>query len=917
MPVPLLAAGHPLAGLGGHAERRSARRVVDDSVAVVVDAIARLAHHVQRGAVLGAGVARRHVSRRARGLGREGAGPGDRVGVRAARALNDIDDVVVDLAVAVVVHGVARLRLRIDRERADRGAARADRRALAARGARRDAGRQVRDRARFTDVRVDEVVVDRPVAVVVRAVAELGLGDDGLVAGDGPVGTAGGRAGEARAALDARGRVGDGAGLTEAGVDEVVVDESAAVVVDAVTRLGSLDEGQRADLRAILAHVCAELAGPLLTAGDDAGGSELGVGDVIVDDIVAVVVDTVARLRLRGDGGRAGQLAGLADHGGLRARAVEAVVAADSLTGELAVLGRVVDDVVAVVVDAIAGLRHRVGLVRHAGEAAVQAVPGAGGAGAPLTGDGAVATATGVALVGRTAAVVVEAVADLRRGRFARDAGQRAVDALLGRGRADPREGIVAADVGTVDDEGVGARVLHGRFVREAVAVVVLPVADLRQRARLEADALLDAAELADVVAGIAEARVASVAGAEVGGLVVDETVAVVVDVVADLGLGLVELLAGRDARDAVELARLARAVVRRVALGALQAVVDESVAVVVLTVADFGEIARLDLLNAHGAVVAHDAVLAEALDVRVLDGARSTLGADEAEATEACLTLADVAGVAAPAAVLRVAGEPCAVRAAAVGRGARAVANALAHGAGLLGGALLAVRSAVIRVHQDVGALRRVVRADLGAGSTVGGGRLGLVHGIRRAVLERIRGHIRRHVRRDVDRDVHGAVEASVGSVGVGVVGVDVRGRIDGVAVVRTVRGDVRAGVVGVRGARVDVAAARTTVAAVARASAVPGGAALAAVAGVTRKASRTGVTGVAAGVVETASDRTTVRREAGPICGGFVVGSARREAEQAERDEGCFEIPIHLRSASLAHVVFLFVEVAVAFMA
>src|SRR5581483_1433919 len=481
-------------GAGQRRERR-ARRAADDAdarihqvgrlvghaVAVVVDAVAHLG---LRPDGLHAGEPVRSGAR----LGRDALvdGAARPVGVAGAR-LAVAGDVVVDRSVAVVVDAVAGLGCLGDAADADLGAADARERAeLAARaGAGVGAvGVVARRAARHVDPRIGHVVVDRAVAVVVGAVAGLGL-----------------RADRARAHAEARGARARFAGGPAGGAARV--------------RRGAARRGV-ALLRAVGAEADARRA----------GGERIARAREVIDDAVAVLIGAVANFRDRAGAAEAEQLVGVDVHrrggarrdriGGARAGGRVDLLAAEGLARhavadvraavEAGVGQVVVGDAVAVVVAAVA----RLGL-RHAGRVARGARAGAARAGHERR-----------AVVDHAVAVVVLAVARLGDGAERRVGGARLRAAHLAQriGGAHERargeavragERAVVARVGRVRIRAAGAvdQDVGERLVARAVAVVVGVVAFLDEHRRAD-----DVGERGlDVGGAVGEARLAGAAG--------------------------------------------------------------------------------------------------------------------------------------------------------------------------------------------------------------------------------------------------------------------------------------------------------------------------------------------------------------------------------------------------------------------
>jgi hypothetical protein len=521
----------------------------------------------------------------------------------------------VDLTVAVVVLEVAEL------VAGARTAAAARESALAGGHARRAAAGLTR---RAHDDLLCGVVVDHPIAVVVEAVAHL-VGGDGLRGADGcaivanahTFGTdpwhtrvtvfteTGGRfidhsvavvvegiaglflrLGRATADDDAAGITGrqaDGAdaplpgdGACEVGLGRLLVDFAVAVVVVAVAGLGRGGEVREADEFALIADVVA--GGALAPLTGRAPLIESGV--VLVDLPVAVVVGAVTHLRARLSDGVADERAGFA---GLPARGTCALPARIARLAAARIA--LIDLAITVVVEPVADVR-REGIELHAGQRARLAVENAGGA---LTDEAGVAGRTfpEIFFIDLAVTVVVEPVADLlRRG----DDGT-----ALHPGIAAERLAAPTLALQLLRDAGLaGVRIAVVDF---AVAVVVETVADFVRRLGV-GDALRagagvhGVAEIGDALrgAGGADAESARLAvPAEALQAVVDVTVAVVVEPVAAFGRAL-ELSSTDHAPDfAAPVALAAGATVARVArlTDHGHVFVDRPVAVVVQVVAD------------------------------------------------------------------------------------------------------------------------------------------------------------------------------------------------------------------------------------------------------------------------------------------------------------------------------------------
>ena len=321
----------------------------------------------------------------------------------------------------------------------------------------------------------------------------------------------------------------DGAGGVE--VVEAVVDHAIAVVVEAIADLLEGRVGLGVAHHAPTVGRADSNAGLLASTGaGDTGCAQLIEG--LVDLSVTVVIQPVAdllTLRAR---------LGVADHAmpgrGAHAHTVTLAGAGADRTGGSEVHEALVDAAIAVVVPVIADLVvrwARLGTADHVG--AVFVARAHAGAGAGTDAGGARGVEAGEAVVDDAIAVVVEAIADLGGGGAGLD-GADDLGAIFAAGAH-----AVALAVAHAGDahraQGLEA------FVHGAVAVVVHPVADLR--ARLTGLGVTD-----HMVAGggaHAYARAPADAGAhragpsETGEPIVDVAVAVVVEAVAELGLGI------------------------------------------------------------------------------------------------------------------------------------------------------------------------------------------------------------------------------------------------------------------------------------------------------------------------------------------------------------------------------------------
>ena len=428
---------------------------------------------------------------------------------------------------------------------------------------------------------VERVVVDA-VAVLVDAVAGLGA-RQGLPHAAAPTARA---AGLRAAAADAH--AAGARGTRVAGAREALVDEAVAVVVlvvAALRRRGHLPGARRAPrprgagLRARAAEAHA------------AGARRAGVaapGHALVAAPVAVVVDVVADLDARR--GLAGAHARPpAGHAGLGAGAAGAHALGAARARVAAPGHAVVDEAVAVVVDVVAGLRRRELLTRAAAPRARSADLRTRETGANARGPARTRVAApDQSLVDLPIAVVVDVVAELGRGRAR---GHRA-DGARAVARADDAAGAHAGARAL----GAGHPEVRKALVAHAVAVVVLAVADLRRRDHLTR-AGAPHARGAGLVARAADAHTRGARGPGVAApdhALVDRTVAVVVDVVAGLDARADLTRAGAPAPDGAGLrpggaGAHARGATRAAVAGAREALVDEPVAVVVDVVADLG----------------------------------------------------------------------------------------------------------------------------------------------------------------------------------------------------------------------------------------------------------------------------------------------------------------------------------------
>jgi hypothetical protein len=304
----------------------------------------------------------------------------------------------------------------------------------------------------------DEDVVDLAVAVVVEPVAALGhrLARTFALA---PAGAVGGARLPARATLAAPGPVrrravafARGAGVAPA--VEALVDAAVAVGVAAAARLGGGRD--RAEARAVERPLPVDADAPAIPAGADrrrarTGHAQRSALGRLVEDAIAVVVGVVAGLLARqslvealGEGAvPADALAHPADPA--QRRVFRAVVA---VPGQGEAVDALVDDAIAVVVDAVARLAGRYAGRGVALDGAAGAADGAGGTGAAAEADAAGLADAGHAFVDEAVAVVVGGVAPLV-------------------GAGDARGGVGRGQRPAVPGERVGGGV-HGRRVRRA-----------------------------------------------------------------------------------------------------------------------------------------------------------------------------------------------------------------------------------------------------------------------------------------------------------------------------------------------------------------------------------------------------------------------------------------------------------------
>jgi hypothetical protein len=441
------------------------------------------------------------------------------------------------------------------------------------------------------------VVIHRPVAVVVHAVADLvGVGIDG---GVGVVAVV--------VVAEVPGGLGTGAGLLEGvavtvaveiivgvvGDQQILVGGTVAVVVLAVAdflgagvvvgvgvvAVRSVRDRPRGLVaeRVRSAGVTETVRVPVVVPGAVATGVDARV--IVIGRSTAVLVDVavVADFDLAGVDGPFGVVAvgvvrdvarervtGL-DRG---PRGVAEAVAVQVRVERVRVRGVLVDAAVTVVVHAVAdlagaGVDGPVGVVA-VGVVADEARGGLTGGGRAASVTVAVAVAVGVeglgvgcvVLVGGTVAVVVDPVTDLVRFRVDRVVGVIAVRSVV-----DVAGGLVAGDgavrsvtvVITIDIRVPGGRIRGRSLVAVTVAVVVDAVADLGLAGVGRSLPVVAVAAVGDVARGLvalhqAHAGVAEQVGVAVvvpgtgidGGVFVHITVAVVIDVVADLaGVGV------------------------------------------------------------------------------------------------------------------------------------------------------------------------------------------------------------------------------------------------------------------------------------------------------------------------------------------------------------------------------------------
>ena len=583
--VAVAVAVHVVVPLGGRRGVQVAVVVVDQAVAVVVDAVALLGGRGVDGAVAVvavvrvAGVAAGHAAVL-------GAGGGVALAVTVGVLVEGRGDPLVGAAVAVVVDTVAHLGGRgVDRAVGVVAVQEVD--YVAGGLAALVGGARAVALAVAVGVRVvggRDPLVHGAVAVVVLRVAVLGgarVGAGVVVVAVGAVAhvPAGGAAGAVRAAGVAEAVA--VAVLVEGRLDPLV-DVAVAVVVDLVAGLrgagvhGAVAVVAVAGVRDVAAGLAAghgparavALAVAVLVDVERRTRGGVHGAVVVVDVAIAVVVDAVAHLGSRGVDGAVAIVAvvGVADvAAGLAAGVVGGAAVALAVAVGVRVVGGLdplVHGAVAVVVDQVAhlgltGVGGRLGVVAVAG---VRHVPAGGTAGVVRAAQVTVAVTVGVRVVGGldplvhgAVAVVVGLVADLRPARVDRGVGVVAVtvDAHVpARGRAADvgvRGLTVAVAVGVaVPGGGVGG----GVRVDGAVAVVVRAVADLRATGVAGGVRVVAVAVVVHVAAGgvagghgragaVAEGVAVAVdvpVGGVRGGRRIDVAIAVVVHVVTDLG---------------------------------------------------------------------------------------------------------------------------------------------------------------------------------------------------------------------------------------------------------------------------------------------------------------------------------------------------------------------------------------------
>ena len=283
---------------------------------------------------------------------------------------------IVDRAVAVVVEGVVAV---VGQRRGNLAEAGAPDAVGAGAGA-VPAGADIAERGVVLPARLGAVVdaaterrlVDAPVAVVVEAVADLGLGL--------------GRGAVLPPAVDAdllAGAAGGGAGLLGAVLAvAVVVDDAVAVVVEPVAALGSrLDlavagapDAGGAGVLAVDADALVPGVGRAFVAGF---GHPVDAGAAVVDDPIAVVVEAVTSLgdrqHLTGAGGPDSVVAGALPVGAEADGAGVGRAFVASLGDAALAVAVLVDPAVTVVVDAVAHLGLGFGRTAVAGPVAIDA----------------------------------------------------------------------------------------------------------------------------------------------------------------------------------------------------------------------------------------------------------------------------------------------------------------------------------------------------------------------------------------------------------------------------------------------------------------------------------------------------------------------------------------------------------------
>jgi len=433
-------------------------------------------------------------------------------------------------------------------------------------------------------VRIDgevEPFVDRQVAVVVDVVAYLGRRyATGLWSGP--------RAVTVGADLPACTNVSAESAVERIiGQYEAIVNDAVAVIVNVVAYLG----GRHAT---ILRHgplavaVVAHLPGRADMAADTAVGRVGEEVDPLVDEAVAVVVDVVAHL-----GGR-NAIVGWHVPGTGTVLTVLAACTSPSAHAAVGIVDEqveaVIDDAVAVIVNAVADFGTGGAVDRGSDPLAVAVVTHLSGSANQTAGAAVELVAQQVeALVDGAVAVVVGVVANLRTGTAVEHRSDQLAVAIVA-DRARTAITTAHAAVGVVGEE-------VESLVDEAVAVVVAIVADFGSRhavvhrhGELAYRVLADGAGIAHAAACAAVERIAE----EVEPLI-DVPVAIVVDVVAELGSRR-DAIVRRNGVGAVsvgtELAGAA-AMPAGAAVGSVceqvEAVVDHAIAVVIDVVAGLG----------------------------------------------------------------------------------------------------------------------------------------------------------------------------------------------------------------------------------------------------------------------------------------------------------------------------------------